>query len=139
MNRFFNIAVGAAGLLYVLNDTYFRIMVNLYVHQGFPEKQAEKIANSSDIFIIIIFLAIAIVAFGVLALISNLILFYQRPFFIKVCLNVITMLMPFIYVKNGWFLLYEGIFCGLFATYLISLKKIDAKKSNLTEKVQKIR
>ncbi|WP_010579837.1 hypothetical protein [Liquorilactobacillus vini] len=139
MNRFFNIAVGAAGLLYVLNDTYFRMMVNLYVHQGFSEKQAEQIANSSDIFIIIIFLAIAMVAFGVFALISNLILFYQRLFFLKVCLNVITMLMPFVYVKNGWFLLYEGLFCGIFVTYLLSLRKLDAQKSNLTEKVQKIR
>lgn len=139
MNRFFNIAVGATGLLYVLNDTYFRMMVNLYVHQGFSEKQAEQIANSSDIFIIIIFLAIAMVAFGVFALISNLILFYQRLFFLKVCLNVITMLMPFVYVKNGWFLLYEGLFCGIFVTYLLSLRKLDAQKSNLTEKVQKIR
>jgi hypothetical protein len=98
------------------------------MHQGYSQAKAEKIANSSDIFVVIIILAVIISIFGTLALISNLILFSQSLFFLKILLNAVTMLMPFVYVKNIWFLLYEVFFIFLFTIYLIDLRRMDKKK-----------
>ncbi|MFT8900891.1 hypothetical protein [Liquorilactobacillus nagelii] len=125
MNRFFNIATGAIGVFYVINDTCYRLMVNLYRHQGYSPDKVERLANNSDIFGLIIILAILITIFGVTAIVSNMILFSQKLFFLKILMNVTTMLMPFIYVDNLWFVIYEGFFCLIFIIYLVNLKKID--------------
>ncbi len=69
--------VGGLGLLYVLNDTYFRIMIKLYRQQGYSIQTAEKIANIADIFNLIITLTIFLVIFGTLAVFSNMIYFMQ--------------------------------------------------------------
>ncbi|MFT8633506.1 MAG: hypothetical protein ABF741_11465, partial [Liquorilactobacillus ghanensis] len=99
MNRFFNITTGAIGVFYVINDTRYRLMVSLYRHQGYSPDKVERLANSSDIFSLIIILAILITIFGVMAIVSNMILFSQKYFFLKILLNITTMLMPFIYVN----------------------------------------
>lgn len=112
-------------MFYVINDTCYRLMVNLYRHQGYSPDKVERLANNSDIFGLIIILAILITIFGVTAIVSNMILFSQKLFFLKVLMNVTTMLMPFIYVDNLWFVIYEGFFCLIFIIYLVNLKKID--------------
>lgn len=124
-------------MFYVINDTRYRLMVSLYRHQGYSPDKVERLANSSDIFSLIIILAILITIFGVMAIISNMILFSQKYFFLKILLNITTMLMPFIYVNNIWFIFYEAFFCLIFVIYLISLKKMDIslKKNNFRGKV----
>ncbi|KRL04383.1 hypothetical protein [Liquorilactobacillus oeni] len=128
MNKFFNVVVGGLGVMYVLNDTYFRLMIKLYRHQGYSLQTAEKITNSVDIFSTIIILTIFLVIFGFLAIFSNMFYFMQGNFLFKIFFNCIAMFMPFLYVNNAWFLLYELLFCGLFWNYLRLLKK---KENNL--------
>ncbi|MCC7665996.1 hypothetical protein [Liquorilactobacillus satsumensis] len=125
MNKFLNMVVGGLGLLYVLNDTYFRIMIKLYRQQGYSIQTAEKIANIADIFNLIITLTIFLVIFGTLAVFSNMIYFMQGGFIFKIFFNCVTMLMPFLYVNNLWFILYELFFCLLFWNYLRLLKKSE--------------
>ncbi|EJE99117.1 hypothetical protein LM596_06095 [Liquorilactobacillus mali] len=129
MNKFLNITVGGLGLLYVLNDTYFRLLVKFYLHRGYSSANAEKIANSTNIFSIIIILTILLVIFGVLAVISNMVYFMRGNFIFKLFLNCVAMSMPFLYVRNIWFSIYELFFCGIFIYYIWSLKKSTLNNS----------
>lgn len=135
MNKFLNIIVGGLGVLYVLNDTFFRLLVRYYLQHGYSTANAEKIANNSNIFSIIIGLTILLVVFGVLAIISNMIYFMHGSFLFKILLDCIAMSLPFLYVSNIWFSLYELAFCGLFACYIWILKK---NKHNAIKKNSKL-
>lgn len=85
-------------MFYVINDTCYRLMVNLYRHQGYSPDKVERLANNSDIFGLIIILAILITIFGVTAIVSNMILFSQKLFFLKILMNVTTMLLSLIHI-----------------------------------------
>lgn len=123
MNKFLNVTVGGLGFLYVLNDAYFRLLVKFYLHKGYSSVNAEKVANSTNIFSIIIILTILLVIFGVLAAISNMVYFMKGNFIFNLFLNCVAMFMPFLYVRNIWFSLYELFFCGIFVYYIWSLKR----------------
>lgn len=126
LSKLLNISVGVLGIIYIVNDWIYRFIVNLFVFKGYTVNSAQEITDKTHtVFSFIICLTVLIVVIGMFALLENLIHFYSSYFFIKLILEIMCMLMPFMYTQKSWFIVYELVFCVVFGIYLYCVKKME--------------
>ncbi|KRL01175.1 hypothetical protein FC81_GL001316 [Liquorilactobacillus capillatus DSM 19910] len=114
--------VGILSMIYVLKDLCFKMLIKLYQQQGYTTQSITKLVNTA-IMPLIVVVTILLILTGLLALISNLFFFGQPYFILRITMNMISILMPFLYESNTWFLFYELLTCSIFFIYLYILSK----------------
>ncbi|WP_229717988.1 hypothetical protein [Ligilactobacillus salitolerans] len=92
---------------------------------------AFRLADSNGLFFaLMLFLTLILSVTSLAALVSNLIMFTQADFFLRLALTTLGFFLPFIHSEDFGSFLIEAVFIGLFLLYLY---KNNYRKQDTTE------
>lgn len=124
LNRGLNVSTGLVGIVYVLSDILYQIVVwCLMSFNKMSYLNAFKLADHRGFFFTFILgLTCVLSLISLIALVSNLILFMRADFFLRILLTLSAFFLPYLHGQITSSILSEILFVGLFLLYCNKIK-----------------
>lgn len=118
-NRRLNAITIVLGMVYVLADLVFRVMIAYNEREGFSAAQAEKVADYHHLLFYAAYGATIFVGMiGTVTFISNVIHYDAVNWWLRIILNLGAIFLPFVHTMSWWFVAVEIVFSAFGGYFL---------------------